>query len=1570
MAVNWEWLCGLNYSYIEDDFHSNTCLVDGLVAIPHAAFLLLSSLILLVLGCCTSYRRVHTNYLLVYPGHSLRWLVSVLLLVLIIASIGEGIMTDETYQAWKQPTQPHLYIHSIVAFVAVGVSLIYYHHMELWQTPAMSVLLMVYWIFSLICEVVRILNLQLQNDINVHVLLFDLTIIKLAIYALFIFLEMNVIRTKLCGYRHDDQGLPNDLKQPDLKCMHYNVNIASSLTFWWVNWLLALGYKKHLELSDLGVVPDRHKAKANHDRFRNVFREEAEKARKVGKQASLFKIYWKVYGGRMLLAGVLKLLGESLNFVGPLVLGLVTVYVQTIETPANNAEAIAPHNVKVEEFFQNGFVLVMVMFFAALASSVCLQTHFYISIIEGMNVGAAIQAMVYEKSLRLSTVAISSGEMHMGQITNHMSVDQDSIQYMFQNINMAIAAPIQIVVNLVLLYLQMGPSALIAASVFLVATPCQVKIAQFMGKQEKKRLSFADNRLSKTNELLQGIKLLKLYAWEGLYCKAIEVIRGNELHYLYKIGAAYICTLVSTFSTPVFVTILGFGTYSALTGKPLNPDVTFSALALFNMLFLPLIFLPVSLLFVINGVVSTGRVQKFLAGPEIAEVPNDSRGQRSMGQREGAANSAIHDQNPDLFSNSSNVEEYKDSADTERSYLLSSDNRGSRRGETSKSPLHDIIFHKHSPQKMKPSVAIKISNGNFLWDPATDTPVLSNINVEIPEGKLTIVIGQVGSGKSSLLSAILGEMTTVSGSVQLRDRNQIALAAQKPWLVNGTLLDNVLFSLQLDTKRYHRVIASCALKPDIDILPAGDQTEIGEKGINLSGGQKQRVSVARAVYSGRDIIILDDPLSALDVHVGSQLFKEAISKFLLGHRQTVVLVTHQLQYLNRADLIIKIEDGRIVAQGTLDDIITAYPDMYSEYNQAVKLATESEAEAEMSGYESESMKQDRLLMERQVKTEGHRSKGDGDAAGTLMEKEEIERGTVSYKIYMYYGQIFGPLIALIAACLSGLYAGLNIAANFKLSEWSESGLGNITYVNQQVEQYLGIFVAYEIGYLVCRILTVSCLVWGIMRAAKGLHHRLLRNIIRVPLRFFDTVPIGRVLNRFSNDTALIDVKISQTILVVIATFLNVVSSVVVNTIVMPIFIAFFVPVAIAFIVLQMYFLASSRELQRLNSTSKSPVLAFFSESLTGLTTIRAYRAGGRFFKALIDRINGNLSAFMYLQIVIRWVCIRLDFLGATTVLIAGMATLVGAFTMNLSSSLVGLALTYTLQIAQFLNGLTRMAGDLEMQMNGTERVKYYTGVSNEPYDGEDPPPEWPQEGRIQLDHVSVRYAIDTDTVLNDITLDFKAGEKVGICGRTGAGKSSLTLALLRVIDICQGHILIDGVDIKSVPLTTLRSKISIIPQDPVLFTGTIRMNLNPVPSSDKTDEELWHALEISQLKDVVTSLEGGLDFLVTEGGENFSVGQRQLFCLARAFLRKSRILIMDEATASMDQETDNLLQKVVEVAFAERTVLTIAHRISTILNSDSILVLDEGKLAEYGTPDELMAMEDGIFASFVRDKDK
>ncbi|KAI8489553.1 hypothetical protein Bbelb_327200 [Branchiostoma belcheri] len=923
-------------------------------------------------------------------------------------------------------------------------------------------------------------------------------------------------------------------------------------------------------------------------------------------------------------------------------------------------------------------------------------------------------------------------------------------------------------------------------------------------------------------------------------------------------------------------------------------------------------------------------------------------------------------------------------------------------------------------------ISVEVRDGSFTWEPDSQTANISEINLKIPKGKLTIVVGQVGSGKSSLLSAMLGEMRTLKGRVL--------------W------------------NKYKRVISACCLQPDIDILPAGDMTEIGEKGINLSGGQKQRVSVARAMYAQTDIVLLDDPLSALDAHVGSHLFDQGIMGQLVKDRRTVVLVTHKLQYLEHAHLIVAMEKGQIIATGTMEEIRESSPDLHGSWMDAIsecvrqidegKQDQGDRKEAENgSAVVAHHLIQNRLsrhmsvtslvssvediwvrvsdCCEEETKKDYEKSVEDtliedkenepNVELGKLIENEERLEGDVKLKYYAIFAAACGLYLAILVLFLQVSREGVALALDFWLAAWSGSNIdgnmdawnhtetsGNYTLRNtsQPLQDSTGYYIigytGLSVGAIVLSAAAVATSILSSLRGARVMHDRMVHNIVRAPLRFFETTPTGRILNRMAGDQVELDDQYLPNEMEAVLRFgLGLVSAIIALGVVTPYFLIGMLPILVFYYGMQKLYRASNRELKRIATITESPVCSQLSESFGGLSTIRAYRAEERFTNEMKRRINEAFTPNLYLLGVECWIGVRLlglprsdsphvpdsDFqsvplshqardvsAGAVVIFVGGLTSVVAGLQGLVSPAWVGLAISYAIRMQLQLFSAVSAFAKVEAKMTHAERVDTYSRIPGEMYQHEKgntiPQREWPESGTVQLDNVSARYDQSLDPVLIKVTASIKAREKVGICGRTGSGKSSLTLALFRMIDMFEGVISIDGVDISRVPLTLLRSRLSIIPQDPVLFSGTIRFNLDPEANSD--DEELWRALEIAQLKTLVADMPNKLDEMVTEGGENFSVGQRQLFCLARAFVRKSRILIMDEATASVDMETDAVLQDVIKVAFGDRTVITVAHRIATILNSDRILVLDQGKLVENDSPENLLKNPDGLFTAMVK----
>ncbi|XP_077982708.1 ATP-binding cassette sub-family C member 9-like [Glandiceps talaboti] len=1533
----------------------NSCYVDLIHGCIHIVYFIVACIILAAVGCCSA--TINTKTIQTYPGHNLRWILAVILWFVLLCGLGEGILTDVTRNT---VTQPHLYVPVVLEFINGFMFLIYYHYLERWRRPHLVWFLLTYWVSAVVGDVIRLGNL-IHQDADTSILRFDVIICSLVLYAIFILVELNLLRTKVFKWCYTDAAENDDLHLKNMYYIYQYTALLRRMTYSWLTWLLTLGYKRPLEMEDLGCLPHEHTVAHQYHIFEKVYTAEMKRAKEKKTIPSLWRCFVYGYGKRLLLAMSIKLVSDTFYMIGPIAIGGLVAYA----TVVYNGEMVTDYDtqyVTFQEFFGNGFVLVVVIFIALLCRLITQQTAIYYTFVNGMHARTALQSHVYEKSLRLSSWTVSSGEMTIGLITNHMSTDALAIQWWWQYTVIAASIPYQFLLTLVLLYIELGNAALIGLSLFVIVVPLQVLIATSMSKLQKQVMRFADDRLKKSNEVLQGIKLLKLYGWEYIFCGRIESVRVKEINQMMKIGALYAAMRVLAEGTPVMISLISFAAYSLVSGQVLAPEIAFSSLALFNTLRAPLVQLPLLMNVTVNALVSIKRLNHFFIAVEI-EDRNDGRPPKerffAKTNRDELEPRKVAIDRVEYRKSNGNSHVRRSNRDSGDSLLENDGVKHIAYGtfeEGSPSIIDTINLPKH--------VAIKIENGNFSWDIDTDIPILSDINIEFPAGKLTMVIGLVGSGKSSLLSAILGEMTTISGSVLFnKEKCKVSYGGQRAWLQNATLRENVLFGEEYVSERYQIVLEACALQPDLEILPAGDMTEIGEKGINLSGGQKQRVSIARTLYSNTDTVILDDPLSALDVHVGAHVMQEGIINFLLKDNRTVILVSHHLQYMSYASKVIAMDNGRVLRQGDVNEISEDDPDLYVQWQKTFTSISESDAASEAE--------QD-ALAERETLKRNISIKSDtkvDNRGGELIQTEERERGSVSSMVYLAYGKAMRISLVVLILFLFSTRTASKIWTDFWLSDWSESAaaIDNETTqadLDEQLDYYLKGYAWLSISYIVLTGFASIAQTLASILAAKRLHIGLIRNIIKAPMRFFDTTPVGRVLNRFSNDTQTIDQRLWQTISQMCISGFHLLSAIVVNVVVVPIFAVFFIPIFIAFAVVVKFFITSFRELQRLESVSRSPVLARFSETLGGLSTIRAYRRERSFRETITKNIDHNNVAYIYLLTVGVWASVRLELFSAIIVFLSGMITLLSCVLGQLEPSLVGLAVTYSLLVSHMLAWFSKVVADTEMHMNAVERVAYYTHIETEQYEGiQSAPSNWPDKGDVMIENLSVRYAAELETVLDNVTLHFMPGQKIGICGRTGSGKSSLMLALFRIIDTCNGRIIMDGIDISHIPLQTLRSRLAIIPQDPVLFAGTIRFNLDPECTS--LDDDLWKALEIAQLKTTVSELPLQLDSEVSEDGENFSLGQRQLFCLARAFLRHARILIMDEATASIDMKTDAILQNVIATAFSDRTVLTIAHRISTILDSDMVLVLSDGHVMEYDTPENLLKNDDSMFTSLV-----
>ncbi|KAJ7947402.1 ABC transporter C family member 2-like [Quillaja saponaria] len=859
---------------------------------------------------------------------------------------------------------------------------------------------------------------------------------------------------------------------------------------------------------------------------------------------------------------------------------------------------------------------------------------------------------------------------------------------------------------------------------------------------------------------------------------------------------------------------------------------------------------------------------------------------------------------------------------------------------------------------------ISIKNGYFSWDSKAAKPTLSDINVDISIGSLVAVVGGTGEGKTSLISAMIGELPPV-GDASVIIRGTVAYVPQVSWIFNATVRKNILFGSEFEYGRYWKAIDATALQHDLNLLPGRDFTEIGERGVNISGGQKQRVSMARAVYSNSDVYIFDDPLSALDAHVAQQVFNSCIKEELQG--KTRVLVTNQLHFLPQVDKIILVGEGMVKEEGTFEELSKNGVQFQKLMENVGKMEEQLEEKGHRNKCDQDNAKPAPNTDPAEFPHNGnYRKKGKGGTS-VLVKQEERETGVVSRKVLMRYKDALGGLwvVMILFACYLSTEV-LRVLSSTWLSVWTDQS----TSRGYKPGFYILIYAILSSGQVAVTLTNSYWLIISSLHAAKRLHDAILHSILRAPMLFFHTNPVGRIINRFARDLGDIDRNVANFVNMFMGQVWQLLSTFVLIGTVSTISLWAIMPLLILFYAAYLYYQSTSREVKRLDSITRSPVYAQFGEALNGLSSIRAYKAYDR-----MENINGkfmdNNIRFTLVNISSnRWLTVRLETLGGIMIwFIATFAVLQNGRAENQAAiaSTMGLLLSYTLNITTLLSGVLRQASRAENSLNAVERVGTYIDLPSEApaiIDTSRPPPGWPSLGSIKFEDVALRYRPELPPVLHGLSFTISPTEKVGIVGRTGAGKSSMLNALFRIVELERGRIIIDGCDIAKLGLTDLRKVLSIIPQSPVIFSGTVRFNLDPF--NEHNDADLWEALERAYMKDVIRRNSFGLDAEVSEGGENFSVGQRQLLSLARALLRRSKILVLDEATAAVDVRTDALIQKTIREEFRSCTMLIIAHRLNTIIDCDQILVLDAGQVIENNSPESLLLDEGTAFYRMVQ----
>ncbi|CAK7349265.1 unnamed protein product [Dovyalis caffra] len=867
--------------------------------------------------------------------------------------------------------------------------------------------------------------------------------------------------------------------------------------------------------------------------------------------------------------------------------------------------------------------------------------------------------------------------------------------------------------------------------------------------------------------------------------------------------------------------------------------------------------------------------------------------------------------------------------------------------------------------------AIRIEDGQFSWDSGSSNPTLDEIRLKVKRGMKVAICGTVGSGKSSLLSCILGEIRKLSGTVKISGTK--AYVPQSPWILTGNIRENILFGNPYDSVKYYRTVKACALMKDFELFSSGDLTDIGERGINMSGGQKQRIQIARAVYQDADIYLFDDPFSAVDAHTGTQLFQECLMGILKD--KTILYVTHQVEFLPAADIILVMQNGRIAQAGTFSELLRqniGFEALVGAHSHALESVLKVE-NSRRTSQDPEPDNEDNTESTSNSNSSRTQYDSDHDLAveitekgGQLVQDEEREKGRIGKEVYWSYLTVVkgGALVPCIILAQSS-FQMLQIASNYWMA-WA-SPPTNETAPVFGMKFILLVYTLLSISSSLCVLVRATLLSIAGLSTAQKLFTNMLHSLLRAPMAFFDSTPTGRILNRTSMDQSVIDMEMAQRLGWCAFSIIQILGTVAVMSQVAWEVFVIFIPVTAVCIWYQQYYTPTARELARLAGIQQAPILHHFSESLAGAATIRAFDQQDRFYCLNLDLIDNHSRPWFHNVSAMEWLSFRLNLL-SNFVFAFSLVLLVSLPEGVINPSIAGLAVTYGINLNVLQASVIWNICNAENKMISVERVLQYSSIKSEaPLVVEEcrPPNKWPEVGAICFNDLQIRYAEHLPSVLKNINCTFPGRKKVGVVGRTGSGKSTLIQAIFRIVEPREGSIVIDDVDISKIGLHDLRSRLSIIPQDPTMFEGTVSGNLDPL--GQYSDYEIWAALEKCQLGDLVRAKAEKLDSPVVENGENWSMGQRQLFCLGRALLKKSSILVLDEATASVDSATDGVIQKIISQEFKDRTVVTIAHRIHTVIDSDLVLVLSDGRVAEYDTPARLLEREDSFFSKLIKE---
>ncbi|KAF8752415.1 P-loop containing nucleoside triphosphate hydrolase protein [Rhizoctonia solani] len=1376
------------------------------------------------------------------------------------------------------------------------------------------------------------------------------------------------------------------------------------VTFTWVGPLLKRGSAKTLDESDVWKLSSTLRSKPLFTAFSSI------KSSKLppsswGSTWTLAKHLLRANSRDLALEAILTFFSVFFDYLGPFFLKRILDAVESHE-PEMRARA---------------YVLAGLAFVSRLLKAQADAQHMWHGRRASTRTRSEIMAAVYDKALKRKDAADMSGNKNkqiskgrkekkdpmkqekagIGKIVQVMSADASRVGKTVSGAYYIYAAPFELMFACILLYQVLGWSAFAGCFVLVLAMP----LNHYLSKRSvalTRGLSHArDKRMNALNELILGVKFIK----------RITKRRQKELTWLKHERINQMMFNFVWQLAPTMVAVVSFTSYIAL-GNELTVSVAFTSIALFNMLKNPLNIIPQWIVTTMQAGVSLARIAAFLSEDEVPDIVSSLKGSPRLSASQGDQMRIV-----------------------DGSFMWNS----------------SIIQSAEGQEQSRRTLSFE---GDISDDESEMFFELLDIDLAIPENKLTLITGPTASGKTALLMALLGEMTQTSGELYLPKSEGISFAAQTSWLEHKSIKDNILFGTPYDEERYNLVLECCALKPDLEIFEDGDLTEIGARGVSLSGGQKARVALARAVYAHTKRVLLDDPLAAVDSHTTRFLIDKLFKGPLLENR-TVILVTHHVELmLPCAHYVVRMYDGRIDMQGVVSELqeqghldyvaldadasTSSEPDIIdsgknmidsaaealnsptyrrtSSPIQEIPKATETITSARESRFAAKAARQRTVFTAR---VEPPPSKG----PRKLVQDESRAEGNVKWRIYKTYLKASGYFSWVVLLFLIVGYQTFGVVERLWLKTWGEAyGVHNSTRnhhkhtlsaahylshpnefeeiqhvfgsqihpsiyygnlsradisslhaesmsewhlpsANSDPYFYVGIYAGIVFAAAVMATVNSTVQFTASLRASRHLFNELLRTIVYAPIRYFDVTPAGRILNRFGRDVQTVDSSLSSSLRNCshwLATFFAGLFTV---SVILPPFLLPAAIIAWLYYLIALSYVRTARDLKRMESNSRSPIFSSFAEVLEGIVTVRAFSAEQRFFDKLHKQVDDTNTMWYHFWMLNRWLLLHFDALASLSVFITTIFAISGL----LGNGLAAVTITTAMSFTQSVYWCCRTATSLEMDLNSVERVVEYLDLPQEP-NGKDcpkPPAHWPSntssDALIAVENLVMRYSPELDPVLHGVSFKLRPREKVGLLGRTGSGKSTLAMSFLRFVEPSEGSIRIDGLDITKISLQDLRSKITIIPQDPVLFSGTVRtcylgtnntrIDTSAIPDFVPYDDEglLDSRLTVS------------LHTRVSAGGANFSQGQRQLFSLARALLRRNSIVIMDESTSSLDYATDQKIQDTIREEFQDALTITVAHRIRTIIDNDRLMVLDKGHIIEFDTPWNLIEREGGLF---------